>query len=61
MTKDQAKTKWCPMWRIDHAAAINNHVAAKCIGSDCMLWRTEIKKIGDAYVIYNYCGPGGKP
>lgn len=51
MTEEQAKKKWCPMVRAGLKGA-NTYVGinwpsgevldqeyAKCIGSDCMMWR----------------------
>lgn len=53
MTEEQAKKKWCPMVRAGLKGA-NTYVGinwpsgevldqeyAKCIGSDCMMWRWE--------------------
>lgn len=53
MTEDEAKTKWCPMVRVEMVAgiAVNRHVAdvpdtldgtydeTRCIGSGCMMWK----------------------
>ena len=44
MTEQEAKTKWCPMVRapmlIAPAIPGNKYGAnAKCVGSDCMMWR----------------------
>jgi hypothetical protein len=68
MTEEEAKTKWCPMWRIGQVSdlrgstAVNNHSAAKCIGSDCMMWRTKPIVVDGKYAGYEgYCGLAGKP
>lgn len=80
MTEDEAKTKWCPMTRHGYGSEgvginrMHNNKqpeTARCIGSDCMMWR----KGGISYaadreyseqeleVIYShgYCGLAGKP
>ena len=43
MTEEEAKTKWCPHFRVKHyttAAAIPDNTldAECCIASDCMMW-----------------------
>lgn len=52
MTEDEAKTKWCPMFR--RAGGGDNSDAdggrrTKCIASECMMWRDS------------YCGLAGSP
>lgn len=65
MTETEAKTKWCPMWRLGQSfdfggyAAVNNHSASNCIGSACMMWR-EIVGVPDDQK-QGYCGLAGKP
>ena len=48
MTEDKAKTKWCPMTRhgygtegigVNRLHQDKNPSTAKCIASDCMMWR----------------------
>jgi len=54
MTEDDAKTKWCPMFRryigmdpagLEHRVVNNRddvdqaHLSQNCIGSECMAWR----------------------
>jgi hypothetical protein len=63
MNEEEAKTKWCPMARVqsaetgpaynvrDNGLFINE---IKCIASDCMMWR-EIDAIKGGY-----CGLAGK-
>lgn len=53
MTEDEAKTKWCPMARLDYDhSTINRDTeykseelvipkASLCIGSDCMMWAAD--------------------
>ncbi len=69
MTEEEAKTKWCPMVRINVALNAAQGVGAfnrdggdfDCIASDCMMWRWNTRiKIGYKYE-GGYCGLGGKP
>lgn len=82
MTEEEAKTKWCPMVRAGLKGS-NTYVGinwpagdgkvleqeyAKCIGSDCMMYRTGLKNVPvrgpyDAAVAVEtgYCGLAGKP
>lgn len=46
MTEDEARQKWCPMYRqrwrkeFDHSALDNREgKASRCIASDCMMWQ----------------------
>lgn len=42
MTEEQAKTKWCPMFRAGYmldGGLPTNRLGGKCIASDCMLWK----------------------
>ena len=56
MTEEEAKTKWCPMvragrigsnttasvnWPADGGKSVEEQEWAKCIGSACMMWRTD--------------------
>ncbi len=66
MKEEDAKQKWCPMVRC--AAGIEDNNAAncgetienrnppfaRCIGSECMMWRNLGKNKG-------FCGLGGNP
>jgi len=74
MTEDEAKTKWCPFARIADPNAptggntyINkiDGVAPRCIGSDCMAWRSKPDKLyerdPDKYPLLGYCGLAGTP
>ena len=74
MTEQEAKMKWCPMGQIAYQfyAGTGKSQRADCIGSECMLWRTdgqEEVEIGRGYgqppdtelVDNGYCGLGGKP
>ena len=63
MTEEEAKTKWCPMVRMNLCYEAGKEVGSwnrdggdcMCIASDCMMWRRD-KKYSDEY----YCGLGGK-
>ncbi len=37
MTEQEAKTKWCPMYRSTDNGELTAH--ATCCASDCMIWR----------------------
>jgi hypothetical protein len=54
MTEDEAKTKWCPMFRVSHAGAGGSQYSttsfemkdnrnfrsqSECLASACMAWR----------------------
>ena len=54
MTEDEAKTKWCPMFRVSHAGAGGSQYSStsfemkdnrnfrsqsECLASKCMAWR----------------------
>ena len=62
MTEEEAKTKWCPMVRIDGSNMSMNIDDGKadllptCVGSDCMMWRPLRGKFGYS----GYCGLAGK-
>ena len=63
LTEDEARTKWCPAFRISYGGEGsdphdnrgdtpgNN---GRCIASRCMAWRWSGEAIG-------YCGLSGKP
>ena len=67
MTEDEAKTKWCPMFRVGfHPEYQHNRIhdgkCGNCIASDCMMWRTETStncSTGKTSVCGGYCGLGG--
>jgi len=63
MNEQEAKNKWCPMTRMTPygtTPAINREfngdllISATCLGSRCMMWRSE----KDSQC---YCALGGKP
>lgn len=64
MTEEEAKTKWCPMVRINGNAMdyILNRKASDrhsyCIGSACMMWRENVDYLPGPH---GYCGLAGKP
>ena len=77
MTEEDAKLKWCPMVKYDLGRAVNrdacyDNAGTHCIGSACMMWRTDIKRypatrvdettiVGQGMSVNHYCGLGGKP
>ena len=76
MTKDEAKTKWCPHGAgvIELARVTERGVEsvdgqkskARCIGSACMAWRWSIVGTGPFFddapsKTDGYCGLAGKP
>lgn len=69
MTEDEAKTKWCPMVRVDlyisnrdlscvGNRSEHNTISDRCIGSACMMWRPRLIA-GDA--VGGHCGLAEKP
>lgn len=79
MTEDEAKQKWCPFARVIHfhdndhngvSPAAGNRgchgepkTEARCIGSDCMAWRSY-RVFGPAGCDpqrEGYCGLAGEP
>jgi hypothetical protein len=67
MTEEQAKTKWCPMVRgglnvhttwgspREPGPEQRNPAAARCIGSECMMWRWD----RDTDHVHGHCGLAG--
>lgn len=79
-TEEEAKKKWCPMARTCYTDAregssVSNRTigpdgngstyGARCLGSDCMMWRWETEICPEKQEIVNsnkgYCGLAGKP
>ncbi len=65
MTEDEARKKWCPMACTPrhleaNAAADGMTEFNACIGSDCMMWRWELRLSVDAPTD-GYCGLAGGP
>lgn len=67
LTEEEAKTKWCPMSRME---GNNRHWGSQkyissCIASECMMWRWSDERgktpDGDRVYITGFCGLGGKP
>jgi len=74
MTEDQARTKWCPMYRLVAAGETQSSynsiymgegqisMPTKCIASDCMMWRWTVgersHKINPGYT-EGLCGLAG--
>ena len=57
LAEEQAKTKWCPMARL-------NEGSCKCIASECMAWRWCERPFYAAEPMdkpYGYCGLAEKP
>ena len=73
VTEEEAKKKWCPMYRCstDNGQLSDNATHSKggyCCASDCMSWRWWDKEwgIGNNKDVLNpnrrgYCGLSGKP
>lgn len=68
MTEEQARQKWCPMFRLageNDSAAYNvaegngKFEFARCIGSDCMMWQ-EIRQYPSDYKATIRLYPGGQ-
>lgn len=75
MTEKEAKSKWCPMTRfhvVENSPPIvysnrdEDNLSARCIASDCMMWRWHIRGANvdgvynDDYPVEGHCGLGGK-
>jgi hypothetical protein len=73
ISEDLARSKWCPMVRIDGAnrwfntksdGFENSTTMYHCIGSSCMSWRefhlSHIKG-GEPPAPHGYCGLAGRP
>lgn len=69
MTEDEAKTKWCPMYRIsdsDESWDCNRDATFDrdgfCLGSDCAVWRWHsIPQPGSiATKRFGHCGLASK-
>jgi len=67
MTEDQAKTKWCPYQGIGVKADSKAGERSRCIGSECMAWRTSFttERLGGVTSrVYKddegFCGLAGK-
>lgn len=67
MTEEEAKEKWCPMVKAtcdrkteDEAWERLEGQVARCITSDCMMWREYVPEHirGETY---GYCGLADKP
>ena len=72
MTEDEAKTKWCPFYRVPTAWEDDGRREAReigeqsCIASKCMAWRGEpiMTTNDDSKIVCRtdgYCGLAGKP
>lgn len=74
MTEDEAKTKWCPMFRVSNAGAGGSQYSStsfetktnrnfisnpQCLASGCMAWRWDYDQYGDA--TEGFCGLAGRP
>ena len=58
MTEDQARDKWCPFVRTDSIPVHRLRWAGemRCVGSECMAWRTEWRGLGGEETEDGYCG-----
>lgn len=62
MTEEEAKTKWCPQYRIIIGTSgrafsnRDNDISAKCIASDCMMWKGETDADGQELAWTGHCG-----
>jgi hypothetical protein len=69
-----ARTRWCPMVRIEGAnrhyntmtdGFANSESVYRCIGSECMGWRqfhiSFMKGGADGVQAHGYCGYAGRP
>lgn len=74
MTKEDAKTRWCPMYRqtvsidgMNREWADNRMDGGNptCIGSACMAWRLDHERNkaipNDSPAAHGFCGLAGKP
>ncbi len=68
MTEDEAKLKWCPYQGIGVKADSSAGERARCIGSECMAWRTSFTTESVGGTIkrtyedgHGFCGLAGKP
>lgn len=76
MTEDEAKTKWCPMFRVtayeldapqDYRPQTDNRgrhaPEGNCLGSGCMAWRVYSvdDRTRENGPQGGYCGLAGKP
>jgi hypothetical protein len=74
MTEDEAKTKWCPAYRLSISGAAagdyyrmewktidnrSDQARGKCIASACMAWRIDYEE--DSLGKEGYCGLAGVP
>jgi hypothetical protein len=71
MTEEEAKTKWCPMFRCagdGGNADADGGRRTKCIGTRCMMWRWQYDTVADGpdgvdyklvRTTQGYCGLAG--
>ena len=73
VSESAARTKWCPMVRIDNNNRLHNtmtdgfqnsELMYHCIATDCMAWRSfhlsHLKGTGTVEK-HGYCGLAGRP
>jgi hypothetical protein len=74
ISENVARTKWCPMVRIDNNNRLHNSLTDgfqnsekmyHCIAGDCMGWRkfqlSHMKGTDEGVESHGYCGYAGRP
>lgn len=74
ISESEARTKWCPLVRIDANNRLHNtktdgfqnsELMYHCIAADCMGWRSfhlsHLKGTDSAQQTHGYCGFAGRP
>jgi hypothetical protein len=69
-----ARTKWCPLVRVDNSNRLHNTMTDgfqnseqmyHCLGADCMGWRqlhlSHLKGGDEGVTAHGYCGYAGRP
>lgn len=73
ISESVAKTKWCPMVRIDNSNRLHNTITDgfqnsekmyHCLAADCMGWRSfQLSHLKGSGTVekHGYCGFAGRP